>query len=167
MTDLGGTADERSMLAGFLDWQRAVTERKLDGLTREQAGRTMTPSGLSVLGVVQHLAWVERTWFRFRFAGEDVELAGFSGPPTERAPQFMLAADATVDSVLAFYRDEVERATAITDGASSLDDHAARPSPHYGTVSLRWILVHMIEETARHNGHLDLMRESIDGRTGD
>ena len=167
MTDLGGTADERTMLTGFLDWQRAVTERKLDGLTKEEATRAMTGSGLSVLGVVQHLAWVERSWFQFRFAGEDVELVGVGGPSTDRSEQFRLDPGDSAASVLRFYRDEVEQARRITDAAESLDQLALRPSRDFGTVSLRWILVHMIEETARHNGHLDLMRESIDGRIGD
>ncbi len=160
---LGGTADEFTLLTGFLDWNRAVVERKVDGLTRAQAVQPMTPSGLSVLGVIQHLAWVERGWFRARFAGEEVEMIAADG---DRTPQFAIDDDDTVESVLAFYRGEITRARAITDSAT-LEELSRVESPHVGIVSLRWILVHMIEETARHAGHLDLMREQIDGRTGD
>jgi len=160
---LGGTADEFTLLTGFLDWNRAVVERKAEGLTRAQAVQPMTPSGLSVLGVIQHLAWVERGWFRSRFAGEEVQLIAADG---DRTSQFAIADDGTIESVLAFYRDEIARARVITDSAT-LEELSRARSPHYGIVSLRWILVHMIEETARHAGHLDLMREQIDGHTGD
>ena len=158
-TDLGGRADERELLCGFLDWLRAVVERKVDGLSLEEATRVMTPTGLSVLGVVQHLAWVQRLWFRWRFAWEDVDVA-------DEGQDFAIRPGATIESVLEGYRDESDRARRIT-AAASLDDLSANEHTLYGRVSLRWILVHEIEETARHAGHLDLMREQVDGRTGD
>lgn len=161
------TADERPMLCGFLDWQRAVTVNKVDGLDFEQATRVHEPSGLTVLGLVQHLAWAERVWFRSRFAGEDVDLIGVTGPPSERQAQFVIEPGTTIESVLALHADETARSRRITEAAASLDELTVNSSPHYGDVSLRWVLVHMIEETARHNGHLDLVREAIDGRTGD
>jgi hypothetical protein len=134
-------------------------------LSLEDASRIMTPSGLSPLGIVKHLAYVERSWFRARFAAEEDKS---QWPDDELNPDwdFHIEASDTVASVLELYREAVRSSRRITDGAS-LDDVSASESPHYGYVSLRWILVHMIEETARHAGHLDLMREQIDDRVGD
>jgi Protein of unknown function (DUF664) len=154
---------ERELLTGFLDWYRAVVERKVADLSLEDATRIMTPSGLSPLGIVKHLGDVERRWFRLRFAGEDVAVRRSDDDP---GADFRIEPGDTVASVLVSYRDAVADAQRITAGAS-LDDLSKSESPHYGRVSLRWILVHMIEETARHAGHLDLMREQIDGTTGD
>lgn len=152
------------MLSGFLDLYRGVVERKVEGLTFDQACREMTPTGLSLLGVVKHLAWVEYYWFRCCFAGESVE-----PPPREsgdNAVQFRIGPDDTVERVIDFYRSEVDHSREVTSAAYSLDQLSARESRFMGTVSLRWVLIHMVEETARHAGHLDVMRESIDGRTG-
>ena len=162
---LGGADDERTMLNGFLDWQRAVAERKVDGLSDADATRPMPPSGLSLLGIIQHLGWAECLWFPFRLAGEDVDLEIKPGGGNDHT--FLLAPDATVESVLAYYRAQTERARAVVAGIPSLDQLAAREHSRYGRVTMRWVLLHLIEETARHNGHLDLMREAIDGRTGD
>jgi hypothetical protein len=161
---LGTRSGERELLTGTLDWYRAVAERKVLGLDDPAARRLVTPSGLSPLGVVQHLAWVERMWFVWRFAGRDVEMRIGDG---NYSVQFELDPSATVESVVAFYRAEIEEARRVVDGTASLDALSAREHQNYGTVNLRWVLVHMIEETARHVGHLDVMRESIDGSTGD
>ena len=164
MTDeaFGGQADERELLTGFLDWYRAVAGRKVDGLSLSQASQPMTPSGLTALGVVKHLTWVERLWFQWRFAGADVEL--YQGP--DNAPTFQLDASDAVAAVLADYEAATDASRAVT-AAAALDDVAARPHPIFGPVTLRWVLVHLLEETARHAGHLDVMREALDGRTGD
>ncbi|HEV2310158.1 MAG TPA: DinB family protein [Acidimicrobiia bacterium] len=164
MTDgaLGGQADERELLTGFLDWYRAVVARKVDGLSWEEASRHMTASGLTPLGVVKHLAWVERHWFQRRFAGLELDL--HSGP--ENAPTFELGPSDTVVSVVDDYAVATEESRAVTAGAS-LDDVSVHPHPIFGPVTLRWVLVHLLEETARHAGHLDVMREALDGRTGD
>jgi hypothetical protein len=154
---------ERDLLTGFLDWYRAVVERKVADLSVDDATRVMTPTGLSPLGIVKHLGDVERRWFCLRFAGEDVAILRSDDSPDA---DFRIEPDDTIASVVDSYRAAVADARRITEGAS-LDDLAAAESPHYGRVSLRWILVHMIEETARHAGHLDLMREQIDGKTGD
>jgi hypothetical protein len=159
----GGRSAERAMLCGFLDWYREVVIRKVEGLAEEDAARVMTPSGLSPLGVVRHLAWVERLWFRSRLAGEDVTL--FTGP--ENSVTFRLEPTDTVASVVAAYRAEIEPAHRIVAAVASLDDLSARPHQLFGFVSVRWVLVHLIEETARHAGHLDVMREQLDGATGD
>jgi hypothetical protein len=154
---------EREMLTGFLDWYRAVVENKVAGLSRDDATRIMTPTGLSPLGIVKHLADVERRWFRLRFAGEDVAILRTEDDP---GADFRIDPGDTVASVVDSYRAAAADSRRLTAQAS-LDDMAKSESPHYGRVSLRWILVHMIEETARHAGHLDLMREQIDGKTGD
>jgi Protein of unknown function (DUF664) len=160
---LGTRRGERDTLVGFLDWYRAVVEHKVEGLSGEDASRIMTPSGLSPLGIVQHLGYVERSWFRKRLAGEPVEVLHQGD---DNAVQFELDPGTSVESVVAVYRDECERSRAIV-ADTALDDLSVDAHPVFGQVSLRWILVHMIEETARHVGHLDLMREQIDGRVGD
>jgi uncharacterized damage-inducible protein DinB len=161
---LGVRRDERETLGGFLDWYRAVVERKVDGLTLDQAKTMRTPSGVSLLGVVNHLGWVERGWFREIFAGEDVETVDSDG---DNSAEFAIRTDDTVESVLAFYRNEVDHSRRLVGASDSLDALSARATRFGDHVSLRWILVHMLEETARHAGHLDLMRETIDGQTGD
>lgn len=158
---LGVRTPEREMLAGFSDWYREVVVNKVGGLTLEDASRVMTPTGMSPLGIVKHLTWAECGWFRDTFAGEDV--------PEEASSEesFRVAPGDTVDSVIAAYRDECAHARRITDAAASLDDLSSEATEIRGRVSLRWIVIHMLEETARHAGHLDVMREHIDGRTGD
>lgn len=147
------------MLIGFLDWYRSVARQKLDGLTLSEATSVTTPTGLSLLGIVKHLTWVERRWFRDTFVGEDGSAVDIDG-------SFRLEASDTVDSVVDEYRRECEHARRVVDETPSLDTLSARAHAHFGTVSLRWTLVHMIEETARHAGHLDILRELTDGRTG-
>jgi hypothetical protein len=161
---LGVRRDERETLGGFLDWYRAVVEHKVDGLTLHQATTVMTPSGLCPLGVVKHLGWVERGWFRETYGGEDIEAIDVGD---DNSPEFLIDPDDTIESVVAFYRAEVDHARRIVASAPSLDDFSAKATRFGEHVSLRWIMVHMLEETARHAGHLDLMREKIDGQTGD
>jgi hypothetical protein len=154
--------DERATLDAFLDFQRSVMIRKAEGLSEADAGRRSTPSALTLLGMVKHLAYVERWWFQICFAGEDVpQLSTDEDPDAD----FRIEPGETVESVIDLYRGEMERSREIAKGAS-LDDLAATPI-RLGIVSLRWIVVHMIEETARHAGHADIIREAIDGATGD
>ena len=160
---IGVRRNERDTLEGALDWYRAVVERKVEGLSLEEAAQKMTPSGLSLLGVLKHLGYVERGWFRETFAGEDVESVDTED---DNSAEFVIDPGDTVKSVASFYRGEVQRSRLIA-GGSSLESLSAK-TPWFGEhVSLRWILVHMLEETARHAGHMDVMREKIDGRTGD
>ena len=161
---LGVRRGERETLEGFLDWYRAVVERKVDGLSLEDAKRVMTPSGMSALGILKHLGWVERGWFRETFAGEDVEAIDVGG---DNSPEFVIGSDETVESVIAFYRAEVEEARRVTRETPALDALSARETNYREHVSLRWVMVHMLEETAHHAGHLDLIRENIDGQVGD
>ena len=154
------TADERTMLCTFLDYQRAVFLRKIGGLSEDELRQVMTPSGLTLLGMLKHLAHVERWWFRVAFAGEPVS-PGWSqeDPDADWRPD----PHETSRGLLELYEDEVQRSRAIVSGAS-LVDVAADPRAEGAT--LRWILFHMLEEYARHLGHADLMREAIDGKTG-
>ncbi|MGH9208495.1 MAG: DinB family protein [Acidimicrobiales bacterium] len=161
---LGARSEERDLLGGFLEWYRAVVTHKVDGLSLDQASRVMTPTGLSPLGIVKHLALVERDWFRWTFAGEDVELPDVG---EDNAPTFTIEPGDTVDAVLKMYGDDSRQAQRITEAAPSMDTLSVREASWYGHVTLRWVLVHMLEETARHVGHLDVMREHIDGTTGD
>jgi Protein of unknown function (DUF664) len=158
---LGGRSDERALLNGFLDWQRAVVARKVEGLSTNVASTVMTSTGLSPLGVVAHLAAVEVGWFSENFAGEPWD------PTLETHGSFQLRPDDSVESVVAEYRACCDRSRAIVGAFTSLDELSALTHDVYGRVSLRWVLVHMIEETARHAGHLDILREAIDGQTGD
>ena len=158
---MGARADERTMLNGFLDWYRAVIEHKVEELTLDDATRVMTPTGLSPLGVVAHLAAAEVGWFDETFAGQPID------PTWDDHGSFKIGEQDSVESVVGEYRDACSRSREVVAAASSLDDLGARTDEVWGDVSLRWILVHMIEETARHAGHLDIMREEIDGRVGD
>ncbi len=160
---LGGREREPELLNGFLDWYRAIVENKVADLSLDDASRVMTPTGLSALGVVKHLGDVEQSWFRERFAGESIDTGASDEDPDVL---FRIEPGETVASVVAFYRESTAHSRRIV-AASSLDDLSQNASPFYGRVSLRWIVVHLLEETARHAGHLDLMREQIDGRTGD
>jgi uncharacterized damage-inducible protein DinB len=155
-------AGEREMLTAFLDWQRATVLCKLAGLSDEELRRPHQPSGLTLLGIVKHLAAVEMSWFRFDFAAEDP--AAVSDLQPYESYWTILPDESTAD-ILNLYRREVERSRAIVV-AASLDDVARGPDVDIPNLTLRWIILHMIEETARHLGHLDLIREAIDGQTG-
>ena len=156
-------AGEAETLAGFLDYHRATLLWKLEGLDDEQLRRPMVPSGTSLLGLVKHLAYVERSWFQRVWAGQEVSV-----PWTKEDPDadWRIEPDETTADVLALYRGECDRSREIVAAASSLDE--AVTHPRWGEqLSRRWILVHMIEETARHVGHADILREQIDGATGE
>ena len=152
---------EAVTLDGFMDWYRAVVTNKVRGMSLDDASRVMTPSGMSPLGIIKHLTWAEEGWFFDTFAGE------WRGEEISNEASFAVQPGDTVESVLAAYAAECDRSRRIVRQAGSLDTLSARAGEVRGHVSLRWILVHMIEETARHAGHLDIMREQIDGRTGD
>ncbi|SCG36445.1 DinB family protein [Micromonospora humi] len=156
-------AGERETLRAFLDFHRATLALKCEGLTDEQLRRAASPpSTLSLLGLVRHMAEVERTWFRRVIAAEDVPLVWSD------SGDFQVAYDAReADRAEAFeaWRREVEHARRIEREAESLDvtGHQARWGED---VSLRLVMVHMLHEYARHNGHADLIREALDGTVG-
>jgi hypothetical protein len=152
-------AGERDTLTGLLDFLRATVVHKVAGLTDEQAfGRPVPASELTPAGLVKHLTGVERFWFSIDFAGHDLPW-----PWTDDQPDsFALAPDDTLAGLVAAYRAECARSSAAIEGAA-LDDRARAEGNSF---TLRYALAHMIQETARHCGHLDLLRESIDGQTG-
>jgi uncharacterized damage-inducible protein DinB len=152
---------ERELLTRFLDFQRDTMFWKVSGLTREQLTSPRTPSGLSLLGIVKHLGYVERSWFQRRFMGRDVSIAWRGVEPDA---DFHIADDESPESVFAFYQAEITEARRIIAATDSLDTVAANPER---PVTMRWILIHMIEETARHIGQADVMREATDGQTGE
>lgn len=167
--DLGARAGERELLNDFLDWYRAVVVNKLEGLADVDAAQSRTPTGLSVLGVVKHLTDVERDWFGVKFAGEPDPMPAADEADADfgdNSHTFAVAPSDTVESVRRAYLDATEHSRQVAASAE-LDTLSVRSTPMRGHVTLRWLLVHMLEETARHAGHLDLMREQIDGRTGD
>jgi hypothetical protein len=147
-------------LDGFLDWYRGVAVRKLDGLSRDLAIEVTMPSGTTMLGTVKHLGWDERRWFTHYFLGEPAEAL-------TAHDSFTVVDNDTVDSVVTAYRRDCDRSRQIVADAAASDAPAAVEHRVFGAVTLEWILVHMIEETARHAGHLDIFRELTDGRTGD
>jgi uncharacterized damage-inducible protein DinB len=156
-------ADEREMLRAFLDYHRATLALKCDGLSDvDLRRRSMPPSGLSLLGLVRHMAEVERTWFRRVINGEDIPLVwSVQG-------DFQMAYDATAATraeAFAAWQAEVEHSRRIEASAPSLDvtGYQARWGEN---VSLRLVMLHLIHEYARHNGHADLLREGIDGTVG-
>ncbi|WP_411143297.1 DinB family protein [Streptomyces sp. x-80] len=158
------TADERTTLESWLDFHRATLAAKCAGLD-DAAARTLSaaPSPITLLGLVEHLAEVERTWFRRVLTGADLPtVRGAAFDPTVADGGFTPPADATLAGTLALWQEEVRasRAAAAHIPLDTTGDFGGTP------VSLRWIYVHMIEEYARHNGHADLIRERIDGLTG-
>jgi uncharacterized damage-inducible protein DinB len=164
-TDIPPTWDERATLATFLDYTRGTVHRKCEGISEEHARSTpLTTSPLmSIAGVVNHLRWVEWGWFEYTLHGaEDI------GPSTAEDVDgdFRVANDVPLARVLAEYSEQAARYRELVAGLD-LDMRSVRQLRSTGdTVTLRWILFHLIEETARHNGHIDLLRELADGTTG-
>jgi uncharacterized damage-inducible protein DinB len=160
--DTPRTADEKETLAAFLEWQRATLAQKSAGLTDDQLReRSAPPSTLSLLGLVRHMADVERGWFRRTLAQEDVPPLYYSD--SDEDGEFDNVDTANVEEAFATWDSECIQAREITS-AHELDDTGKQRNGNL--VSMRWILIHMIEEYSRHNGHADLLRQRIDGATG-
>jgi uncharacterized damage-inducible protein DinB len=157
--------DERSTLTEFLRVQRLTLQLKCDGLDAEQlARRAAEPSTMSLLGLVRHLAEVERSWFRRRFAGQDVPKRYQTEAEPDGDFDGAVADQAVVEEAWAAWRDEVAFAEQFT---RDTDFDFVGMTSDGEPISLRALLVHMVEEYARHNGHADLLRERIDGRLGE
>ncbi|MEU4657984.1 DinB family protein [Streptomyces sp. NPDC023723] len=160
---LPSVGTERETLAAFLDWHRATFEQKCSGLSAEQLStRAVLPSTMSLHGLVRHLAGVERWWFRQQFAGEDVPILNYSDDDPDQDFERL---DGDPGAAFAVWHAECERSRQIVAAAASLDVTGTRRSTGE-PVSLRRILVDMIAEYARHNGHADLLRERLDGAVG-
>ena len=164
-TDTPPAWDERTTLLTMLQYTRDTAAEKCRGIAPEHAGATPLPSSplMSVGGVVNHMRWVEHSWVENRFVGgPDL------GPWTEESPdqEFVDGASSPVAQVLADYAAQAERTDAII-AQLDLDDVSVLPLGSGEHPTLRWVLLHLIEENARHNGHLDVLRELADGATGD
>jgi uncharacterized damage-inducible protein DinB len=161
----GGT--ERETLVGYLDWYRELMIDKASGLTGAQANARLMPSTLTLIGLIHHLAYVEHWWFHEFFEGSDA-LEPWASADWEKHPDWELtvASELEPSVVIERYRNAFEASQRIISETDSLEQLSVmdRNGEHR---SLRWILAHMIEETARHAGHADLIRESIDGEVGD
>jgi len=155
------TANEREMLDGWLEYHRATLLWKCEGMTPGQLRqRAVPPSPMSLLGLVRHMAEVERAWFRRCLAGEDAPGRYYSGDDPHG--DFDNVDSADPDEAFAYFHAECDFARKVAS-AMALDDTGSRRGV---TISLRWVLTHMIEEYARHNGHADFLRERIDGAAG-
>jgi uncharacterized damage-inducible protein DinB len=155
------TGPGKDTLLAMLDNNRAVMVWKLEGLSLEQAKRSVVASGTSLLGLIKHLAYVERWWFDDFFCGSEVEY-----PWTEEDPDadFRIENDVTTYEVVTLYVKAVARSREIVADAEM--DELSVGDRDGERFALRWIVAHMIEETARHAGHADIARELIDGTTG-
>jgi uncharacterized damage-inducible protein DinB len=157
-------ADERTQLVGWLDMQRAIVHWKCEGLSDEDAHRSVVPTSplMTMAGLVSHLRWTEQTWFEVLFLGRPADGPQFLEEPGD--------ADMMVDDVpLARLLDEYERQCAVSNeivAAHSLDDVGKHPDFGSASATLRWMLIHMVEETGRHAGHADIIRELLDGEKG-
>ena len=158
-------ADERTTLVGFLDYYRAVLLRKAAGLSQAELAVRLGPSSLTIGGLLKHMAYVEDGWFHEGWSGRPA-VEPWAGVDWSAQPDWdhESASDDAPHELAELYAEAIERSRASVadshDLGASVDIRGRR-------FSLRWILVHMIEEYARHCGHADLIRESIDGRTGD
>jgi uncharacterized damage-inducible protein DinB len=162
------TTSERDSLGQYLDYQRETILLKTEGLTREQLAQPIPTSGLTLAGILYHLALVEESWFEARFLGhgyrEDFADADWDADPDY---EFRTALEKEPDWLRRRYRDACNRARQVAAAADSLDDVSATPLSSGKAFTLRWVMMHLIEETARHAGHADLLREAIDGTVGE
>ncbi len=174
MTSTGGSArtdppfaaDEAAMLANFLDFHRATLALKCEGLTAGQLRlRAVPPSTLSLLGLVRHMADVERAWYQRYLLGEELGEGGLYWTAEDEDGEFNGVDDADPDEAFATWRAQIEISRRACEGLPL--ETVGRRKRHGQDVTLRWIQVHMIEEYARHNGHADLLRELVDGSTGE
>ena len=146
-------SDERAVLLGFLDYLRSSIATKADGVSEPDVRTAGVPSGTSLLGLIKHLTHVER----YIFLGEKV---------TDWPATFHATNEETVDQVLSAYRAAIVEANRAVAACTDLTQPTRRVTSSKEPPSMRWALVHMIEETGRHAGHADILRELVDGQTG-
>jgi uncharacterized damage-inducible protein DinB len=158
-------SDPRELLLGYLDWYRDALLRKIAGLSDTQLRTPLAPLGWSPLGLVKHLGWVERRWMRWGFAAEDILPYLPGGDEVE----WTVTAEESTDSVMSAYFDEVERSRSLAAGAdlTASSRIGGRFKTRDQAPSLSRILFHLLQEYARHLGHLDIARQLIDGVTGE
>lgn len=153
--------DERPMLEAFLDHQRASVVWKAHGLSDADAAKRLLPSLTTVSGLVRHLADVERSWFREDMDGQEFVPVHYSDEDPDG--EFRVTAEDSLEEIIADYELACAESREVAS-TYSLDDLSAAGD---GRFSLRWIILHLIEETARHLGHIDILREQLDGVTGE
>ncbi len=165
--------DEAATLLGFLDFQRATLEWKCRGLNDEQLRVALSPTSMTLGSILKHLAYVEDYWCTEVVGGEQTPQP-WAGADLDADPdwEWHSAVDDSGDELRALWAERVERSRAVVaarlgHGAVEALSVAHSAWGGQGRVSLRWVLVHLIEEYSRHNGHADLIRESIDGQTGE
>ncbi|WMX47240.1 DinB family protein [Streptomyces roseicoloratus] len=166
-TDTPPSWDERTQLTTCLDYARATALVKCEGLSEENARKAPLPTSplMTISGLISHLRWVEHWWLDVVFL--DGELQGPLAEATDDDPdpEMRTAVDVPLPRLIAAYEEQSARLRRLVS-EHDLDTKAKRPVRGDLHVDLRWILLHLIEETARHNGHLDIIRELLDGRTG-
>jgi hypothetical protein len=144
---------EKDVLLGFLDYLRTCVIGKVQGVSEPVVRTPGVPSGTNLLGLLKHLTYVER----YTFLGEKI---------TDWPSTFHADPDESLDSLVAGYEDAITRANNVIAACNDLGSPAPRPTKGHDRPSMRWAVVHMIEETGRHAGHLDILRELTDGTTG-
>ena len=154
---------EREALEGFLDAQRDAVNRKIEGLDDATARKAPTASALSLLGIVKHCGLWERRWVQVVMAGRKFPGEWPEIDYTGMAEDFVVDENDTVQQWVAYYRDQIEQSRAVA-ASMDLDTRCARPD--IVETNLRCVLFHLIEETARHAGHADIIRETLDGSVG-
>jgi uncharacterized damage-inducible protein DinB len=159
---------ELAQLTAFLDFQRETVLLKTEGLSAEQLAQPLPPSSLTLGGLLNHLALVEDSWFRVRFAGlpDDEPWAGIDWD-ADPDHEFRTAAELPPDELRRRYRETCARSREVVAAADSLDQLSVQKRRNGEHFDLRWVLLHLIEETARHAGHADLLREAVDGTVGE
>jgi uncharacterized damage-inducible protein DinB len=167
-TDPPESGPELDQLTNVLDYQRETILQKTDGLTRDQLAQQLPTSSLTLGGLLNHLALVEDSWFRVRFSGlpDDALWAGIDWD-ADPDYEFRTAADAEPKELRRRYEAACASSREVVAGAQSLDQLSVEKRLNGMHVELRWVLLHLIEETARHAGHADLLREAVDGTTGE
>ena len=170
-TDPDLVGDELALLTQYLDYHRATLAQKASGLTREQLATRVGPSSLTLAGLVKHAALNEDHWFGVILLDRP-QAEPWASAPWDDDPdwEFHTAVDDDPAELLAIYAETCERSRANVAEAAAAGglDWLSAPHPRRGEqFSLRWILLHMLEETARHNGHADLLREAADGTVGE
>ena len=161
------TPDEHTALSQFLDVHRLEFHRRTWGLDRGQLAITVAASSLTLAGLLKHMALVEHSWFEHRFAGMD-EREPWASVDWNNDPdwEFGTAIDDDPEELIREFVEACQRSRAVVEAATSPDQLSKRLDSDNKPWNLRWIMIHMIEEYARHLGHADLIREAIDGTTG-
>ncbi len=162
------SGSERKLLEQYLDYQRETILSKTEGLSQEQLSLQLPSSDLTLAGILYHLALVEESWMEVRFAGlperEPWREVDWDSDPNW---EFRTARDLTPDDLRQRYRDAWDRSVHVTSNTAGVDQLSVHPRRNGQRFSLRWVLLHLSEETARHAGHADFLREAIDGKVGE